>query len=175
MLRPRNLIRARFARPCHERGQATVEFALILIPLLIIVVGILQFGIALNFWLDEQRIANQGARLAVVNSWPGCPRGEPVPLTGANCTGQNTLQAYVGRQALSQGLKGSLSIDICYPDDGDPSTVVGSVGTPIRVDLDAPYYFRAIMKLGKLNLHGRATMRLEQDASHLTGVAACTS
>lgn len=175
MLRPRNLIRARFGRPCHERGQATVEFALILIPLLIIVVGVIQFGIALNFWLDEQRIANQAARMAVVNAWPGCPRGEPVPLTGANCTGQNTLQGYVGQQALSKGLAGSVSINICYPDDGDPSTAVGTVGTPIRVDLDAPYRFRAIMNLGTLNLHGRATMRLEQDASHLTGVAACTS
>ena len=27
-----------------------VEFALILIPLLVLVVGIIQFGIALNYW-----------------------------------------------------------------------------------------------------------------------------
>ena len=33
-----------------------------------IVVGVIQFGVALNFWLDMQRIANQGARWAVVNS-----------------------------------------------------------------------------------------------------------
>ena len=60
-----------------ERGQATVEFALILFPLLLIVAGIIQFGIGLNFWLDEQRIANQGARWAVVNAWPGCDRTAP--------------------------------------------------------------------------------------------------
>ena len=29
-----------------------VEFALILVPLLILVVGIIQFGIGLNYWLD---------------------------------------------------------------------------------------------------------------------------
>jgi TadE-like protein len=167
-------MRARSSHPSFERGQATVEFALILIPLLILVVGIIQFGIGLNFWLDEQRIANQGARFAVVNSWPGCPRSEPVPLTGANCTGTNTLQAYLGKQALSQGLKNSVSINICYPDDGDPSTAVGTVGTPVRVTLDSPYKFRAIMQLGTLNLRGKATMRLEQDATHLTGVVACT-
>ena len=46
-----------------------VEFALILFPLLIIVAGIIQFGIALNYWLDMQRIANQGARWAAVNCW----------------------------------------------------------------------------------------------------------
>jgi TadE-like protein len=157
----------------RESGQATVEFALILIPLLILVVGVIQFGIALNFWIDEQRIANQGARFAVVNSWPGCPRSEPVPLGGANCTGTNTLQAYLGRQAASLGLKNSVLVNVCYPDDGDPTTQVGTVGTPVRVTLDAPYRFRAVMQLGTLNLSGKATMRLEQDATHLTGVAAC--
>jgi len=171
-VRTRDLTTRRHRRT-PESGQATVEFALILIPLLILVVGVIQFGIALNFWIDEQRIANQGARFAVVNSWPGCPRSEPVPLVGANCTGTNTLQAYLGKQAVSQGLKGSMSINVCYPDDGDPTTSVGTVGTPVRVSLDSPYQFRAIMKLGTLNLSGRATMRLEQDATHLTGVAAC--
>ena len=39
-------------RQARESGQATVEFALILFPLLILVVGIIQFGIALNYWLD---------------------------------------------------------------------------------------------------------------------------
>ena len=47
-----------------------VEFALVLFPLLIIVAGIIQFGIGLNYWLDMQRIANQGARWAAVNNWP---------------------------------------------------------------------------------------------------------
>ena len=32
-----------------------------------IVVGIIQFGVGLNFWLDLQRIANQGARWAAVD------------------------------------------------------------------------------------------------------------
>ena len=54
-----------------------VEFALILIPLLTIVVGILQFGIGLNYWLDMNRLSNQGARWAVVNSYPGCARTDP--------------------------------------------------------------------------------------------------
>ena len=115
-------------RADRETGQATVEFALILIPLLILVVGIIQFGIGLNFWLDKNRLANQGARFAVVNSWPGCPRSEPVPLAGANCTGQNTLQATSASRSLSKGLKGSVTIDICYPDDGDPTTQTGTVG-----------------------------------------------
>src|SRR5687768_13441458 len=49
----------------RERGQALVEFALIAPLFLMIVVGIIQFGIGLNYWLDLNRIANQGARWAV--------------------------------------------------------------------------------------------------------------
>ena len=60
----------------REDGQAMVEFALILFPLLLLVAGIIQFGIGLNYWLDMQRIANQGARWAAVNNWPpNCPAG----------------------------------------------------------------------------------------------------
>ena len=57
-------------RKNNESGQAMVEFALILFPLLLIVVGVIQFGIGLNYWLDMQRIANQGARWASVNCGP---------------------------------------------------------------------------------------------------------
>ena len=51
-----------------------VEFALILFPLLILVVGDHPVRHRLNYWLDMNRIANQGARWAVVNGWPDCPR-----------------------------------------------------------------------------------------------------
>src|SRR5918992_2099973 len=54
----------------RERGQALVEFALILPLFLILVVGLIQFGVGLNFWLDLNRLANQGARWAVVNCNP---------------------------------------------------------------------------------------------------------
>src|SRR5918992_653966 len=53
-----------------ERGQALVEFALILPLFLILVIGLIQFGVGLNYWLDLNRLANQGARWAVVNCNP---------------------------------------------------------------------------------------------------------
>ena len=56
------------ARGKHtEHGQATVEFALILFPFLLLVVGLVQFGIAVSFWQDQQRLAAAGARVAAVN------------------------------------------------------------------------------------------------------------
>jgi hypothetical protein len=69
-------------RDCPRTSSSAlqVEFALILLPFLLLVGGIVYFGIALNYWLDTQRLANEGARWAVVNEYPGCPRtGPPTP------------------------------------------------------------------------------------------------
>ena len=164
-----------------------VEFALILIPLLILVVGIIQFGIGLNFWLDQQRIANQGARWAVVNSWPGCSRTDPrdhcnqTPACGASMP-RTTLANYLKCQAIAQGLRNNVTVTVCFPDDGDSSTAEGTIGTPVRVQLDTPFKLQAIMKLATINLRARTDMRLESDAKpslapgnqgHLTGVVGC--
>ena len=186
LVRPRNVISARLRRD-RESGQAMVEFALILIPLLLLVVGIIQFGIGLNFWLDQQRISNQGARWAVVNSWPGCDRNQlkdtctAVPACGPSMP-NTTLANYLRCQAISQGLRNSVSVTICYPDDGNAAND-GLIGSPVRVQLDAPLTFRAILELGTINLRARTEMRLESDTKpssafgnkgHLTGVVACT-
>ena len=67
------------ARMRDERGQATTEFALIFIPLMMVVAGIIYFGIGLNYWLDMNRVANQGARSAAVDNWPAqCARTRDV-------------------------------------------------------------------------------------------------
>jgi len=174
-------------REDRERGQAMVEFALILFPLLLLVAGIIQFGIGLNFWLDSNRIANQGARWAVVNSWPGCTRTAPADSCTATpaCTAaptNTTLANYLKCQAISQGLRNSVTVSVCYPDDLDPNTALGAVGTPVRVRLEAPFKFVPILNIGTITLRGSATMRLEQDQTnsnptatprHLTGVVAC--
>jgi Flp pilus assembly protein TadG len=170
-----------------ESGQATVEFALILIPFLILVVGIIQFGIGLNFWLDQQRIANQGARWAVVNSWPGCDRAQAAntctatPACTVNPPANTTLVNYLKCQTIANGLRNNVLVTVCYPNDGDAAND-GLIGSPVRVQLDSPYSFRAIMKLATINLRARADMRLEANTipngapgnkGHLSGVGAC--
>ena len=170
LVNTRDLISAR-RRSDPESGQAMVEFALVLFPLLLLVVGIIQFGIGLNFWLDEQRIANQGARWAVVNSWPDCPRAPaippPSPCLGATVGAGNSLPTYLHDQALSNGLRKSVVVSVCYPDDGDASTPRGSVGTPVRVKLKSDFDFLPIVGIGTITLRADATMRLEQTPSHL--------
>jgi Flp pilus assembly protein TadG len=172
----------------RESGQAMVEFALILFPLLILVAGIIQFGIGLNYWLDLNRIANQGARHAVVNHWPGCAAnaaGNSCTTTTWNCTGAPPTNLSLSRwlycQTQTQGLRNSATVQICYPPDSDPDTTDGRLGAPVRVQLSSPFEFVPILKIGTIQLRARATMRLEQDTlapgspnGHLSGVTACT-
>ena len=90
------------ARRSRERGQALVEFALIAPLFLLIVVGIIQFGIGLNYWLDLNRIANQGARWAVVDTDRAAT--EPV-LDRRRCAPPTRSRSYLESQAVSGGLK----------------------------------------------------------------------
>jgi len=51
----------------NEKGASAVEFAIILIPLLMLVFGIFQFGIAYNNYITITHAAREGARLAAVD------------------------------------------------------------------------------------------------------------
>jgi hypothetical protein len=160
-------IRERLRRD-PESGQATTEFALILIPLLIVVAGIIYFGIGLNYWLDMNRVANQGARWAAVDNWPSvCPRDTATPPTpGYSCT-----QSYAScSQVLQANSKAPLqdvlrcsarnnpTVTLCYPGETAASATLGD---PVQVKLSAPYKF-FFMSSVRITLVAKATMRLEQ-------------
>lgn len=52
----------------NERGQALVEFALILPILLILIMGIVQFGLVLNAYITIENASREGARRGIVGS-----------------------------------------------------------------------------------------------------------
>ena len=143
----------------RESGQALVEFALILPLFLAIVVGMIQFGVALNFWLDMQRLANQGARSAAVNCG-----------TGSNQCGGVTLERYLGARTTAtpegQVISGgnTPAVEVCYvpPSQPPPANWSPSIGDAVRVELQEKYRLQAIVGLAKIDLSARATMRLEQ-------------
>jgi TadE-like protein len=143
----------------RERGQALVEFALIAPLFLLIVVGIIQFGIGLNYWLDLNRIANQGARWAVVDKYPDCPP----PDSGC------TLEQHLESQAVSGGL--DPDVLICFEE-----SATGAVGEALTVTARHEFNFLAIMDLAPITLRGKATMRIEQtpDLIDSQGVNQCT-
>jgi hypothetical protein len=159
-------------RQGRESGQATVEFALILFPLLMVVAGIIYFGIGLNYWLDMNRIANQGARQAVVNHWgPQCPRGESscnnFTSTTACSTVMGTSPPFKTNARLTEVLRcqtrNNAAVTICFPGKtpGGPTTDDPVIGDPVQVKITAPYTFFFINK-ARITLTARATMRLEQ-------------
>jgi len=50
----------------NEKGQSLVEFAILLPVLLLLIMGILEFGLMLNSYLTINNSAREGARLGVV-------------------------------------------------------------------------------------------------------------
>ena len=86
--------------------------------MLIVIGGIIYFGIGLNYWLDMNRVANQGARSAAVNNWPPqCARTE------TSCTTANSshgLQRPCSARAVKR--RGSRTCSVLSRgtiDDGD--------------------------------------------------------
>lgn len=133
----------------RERGQAMVEFVLIAPLLFLVVGGIVQVALALNYWLDMQRIANQGARWAVVARYP-LPDGS-MCATGP-CSPD--LPASLRMQAQSDGL--DPAVFICFPSD------TNNVGDPVRVRLETDFTFVPILGIGTVKLGADAEMRIEQ-------------
>lgn len=69
---------ARHGRPGRpgrdERGAALVEFALVVSMLLLIVFGIIEFGLAFNDYLNVRNGSREAARLGVVNDLDNAPQ-----------------------------------------------------------------------------------------------------
>lgn len=59
-----------------ERGQAAVEFALIAPVLIVLVLGVIQIGIAFNHYLTVTDAARAGARTAIVARFTGISSGD---------------------------------------------------------------------------------------------------
>jgi Flp pilus assembly protein TadG len=159
-VRTRDLITLRYCQ-ARESGQAMVEFALILFPLLLLVAGIIQFGIALNYWLDMQRIANQGARWAAVN----CTRSATTPPSYNPCS--PNLQTTLKQQALSNGLRGNVCVAISFPSG------TALKGDPVRVSLQSPFTVVPILGVGTIHLGAQATMRMEWTPTAFAATAPC--
>ncbi len=161
----------------RESGQALVEFALILPLFLMIVVGIIQFGVALNFWLDLQRIANQGARWAAVNC------GQSASTPGSDPCAPDIVQS-LRDQILSQG-NDPEEVEVCWVSPTGPAGPDGlptaKTGDPVKVRLKSEFVFLGITgflkdKSGlRMDLNADATMRLEQTPTSpaFVGVSAC--
>lgn len=130
----------------RDEGQSLVEFAFVLPLFLTLLLGVLDFGKAFNYWLDESHLAAMGARWAVVDWQP--PSG--------------TLADYIKSQADSSELRDGATVSIAYPDGCD-------VGDPVIVSVTYEHnwlpWLIHIAGLPPTTITGEATMRLEQKPS----------
>jgi Flp pilus assembly protein TadG len=140
-----------------------VEFALVLPVLALLLFGMLDFGKAFNYWIDETHLANEGARWAVVNRNP---------------SSSGTLQEYIRDQATTPELRnggtssvvGPLEVCIEFPSG------TSNIGDPVRVTVQTTYRWLGIVTaqlgLTETTIAGAATMRLEaQPTNYLAGCA----
>jgi hypothetical protein len=149
-----------------------VEFVLIAPLLFLLVGGIVQMALALNFWLDMQRIANQGARWAVVARYP-LPDGtmcRPDNVCASSPEDENSLQSVLSGEAQSDGLRPDVCISFPHP-DGVPSG--GNVGEPVRVRLESDFTFVPILGIGTVTLGADAEMRIEQQRGDVYDATDC--
>ena len=138
-------------RPTDESGAALVELALVLPLLLILVLGMLDFGKAFNYWIDETHLANAGARWAVVDKNPG----------------GGTLQQYIQQQADTPELRngGTASVPTPLQVCVEFPNGTAEVGDPVHVTASVTYNWLPFLgnELGiaQTTVTGSATMRLE--------------
>lgn len=137
-----------------------VEFAFLLPVLLVIVIGILDFGQAFNYWNNLNQMAGDAARFAAVNSTG------PATSVCSKPAG-TTLTANISRQAEASYLCGKVATCLqAFNASGQPEGLASvQVGDSIKVVTSAPYNFtnfQVLGSIGTVTLHGNATMRVER-------------
>jgi Flp pilus assembly protein TadG len=159
-----------------EDGQAIAELALALPVLLLVVLGIVDFGRAVNYWNDENHVANLGARLAAVASWPtSCEEGTkkletPTLVAYLKCQAYNDSPELISGGG-STGVQNGIAVCVSFP------TKKEEVGQPVTVSVTANYAWLPFFKFAEptTKLTGTATMRLEHIVpnSELTRGSSC--
>jgi Flp pilus assembly pilin Flp len=136
----------------NESGQAAVEFALVVPLLCVLILVFVDLAKAMNYWLDANRVSNEGARLAAVNA--------------------SGLSSDAIKDRFLFDQKATSTVAICYPSAG--------VGQPVTVQVTVPYNWILVpgglpFIGGTWNVKSRATMRQELKATYAnSGAAACS-
>jgi Flp pilus assembly protein TadG len=142
-----------FGRLRGERGQGVVEFAMILPLLGALVLIFIQFGKAINYWIDLTHVANEGARYATVGA-PGSSN-----LKAAVCSTLETKELKNGTGEVN-----AAKVTVTYPN------TTRDVGDPVNVKVAATYHWLPFWNAGSWNIQGSATMRLERDSTGNTAL-----
>lgn len=141
-----------------ESGQGVVEFGLVVPLLCVLVLVLVDFGKAMNYWLDLNHVAAEGARKAAVNRFPTAAEYQTYI--------RDRLETAELQAGGTDSIPTGATIAICLPEGGD-------VGDPVTVQVTVDYDWIPFIPSADFNIRGTATMRLEQQAD-FSGVGTCT-
>jgi hypothetical protein len=123
------------------------------VPLLcLVIIAILHFGKVMNYWLDLNHVASEGARKAAVNTYTTDSEYDTYI--------RSRLETGELRTGGTASIPAASDIDVCLPEGGD-------VGDPVTVQVAAGYSLPFIGTT--ITLRGTATMRMEQPAEFAGG------
>lgn len=150
--RSQKAIRHLTSRFREERGQALVEFAIVLPVLLMIIMGIVYFGRYEDYNNQATQLVEEGARYAAVDYTPS----------------SGTLQSYILSQAQPELANGSSDVTspakvyVYVPTGGSYSSNTYATGGAIRVCVIATVTYPSLITTLTSTLVQTATMRIEQ-------------
>jgi Flp pilus assembly protein TadG len=99
-----------------ERGQTAVEFALIAPMLIVLLLGVVQFGIAFNQYLTITDAARAGARKAIVLRFSGGSVDDVKDAVRAAAPGLDPLKLKIDVVAAPDWTSGSdVTVTVKYP------------------------------------------------------------
>ncbi|PZS32134.1 MAG: hypothetical protein DLM58_10355 [Pseudonocardiales bacterium] len=134
----------------NDRGAAAVEFALVCLPLLVLVSAIVQFGIAYNRQVTLTQSARVGARLAAVCGAAVCSNGTDVAAsTKSAAAGLDTSQMTLNFQYCPR--PGTCNASPSYCPSG------GATSGNQQLIITYPYQFLQPVLTSSITITGRAS------------------
>jgi hypothetical protein len=162
MTRPRRSVLARLlASGFHERGQALVEFALVVPLILLLVLGIVDFGLAYNYKNDQTSLANQALRYGVVNTCAPCGPGQPIEDYVKTTADSPQLESGGTGWGIQQP---GVTITFCLPNGSN-----GQDGQPLEARATSNYDWLPFLNLGNVTIVSSAIGRIEPGAHYNPG------
>lgn len=98
----------------NEKGQSLVEFALILPLILLILMGILEFGVMLNSYLAINHASKEGARLGALGGTDAQVLQEILDISPALDTSKITVHINPAQGFRTRGTALTVTVDYNY-------------------------------------------------------------
>jgi hypothetical protein len=153
------------AAALHEKGQALLEFAIVVPLLLLLVLGIADFGLAYNYKNDQTSLANQALRYGVVNQCAPCMSGQTIEDYVKTTADSGNLEN--GNTPGSFGIQQpGVTITFCLPNGS-----TGHAGEPLEAKATSTYDWLPFLNLGSVTIESSAIGRIEPGADYQPGVS----